>query len=100
MSRTASPARAGRAKSILLYKVRLASVVAPPIPAVAPAPAPPPPQPQKPTIVADDLPYGVDFTLRLDKVPLSELDGSVTRLVEEDVSRALGIPRRVVQVAQ
>ena len=59
--------------------------------------APPPPQPQKPTIVADDLPCGVDFTLRLDKVPV-KLRWLVTRLVEEDVSRALGIPRRVVQV--
>ena len=101
MSRTASPrAPAGPPLVPPVQQGPPASVVAPPIPAVAPAPAPPPPppQPQKPVIVADDLPCGVDFTLRLDKVPLSSLDGSVTRLVEEDVSRALGIPRRVVQV--
>ena len=99
MSRTASPrAPAGPPLVPPVQQGPPASVVAPPIPAVAPAPAPPPPPPQKPTIVADDLPCGVDFTPRLDKVPLSELDGSVTRLVEEDVSRALGIPRRVVQV--
>ena len=98
MSRTASPRAPAGPPLVPPVQGPPASVVAPPIPAVAPAPAPPPPQPQKPTIVADDLPCGVDFTLRLDKVPLSSLDGSVTRLVEEDVSRALGIPRRVVQV--
>jgi len=76
-----------------------ASLAMPP-PVQAPRAAPyVPPAPATLVIVADDLPCGVDFTVRLDKVPLLDLDGSVTRLVEEDIARALGVPRRVVAVA-